>query len=237
MTQLPTVYLIPCYLHESSEKVIAPYVIEALRQCKIFFVEEIRTARRFLKQFDNEIVIDDFEWVKIHKQETEVIPEFINGLESGKIIGILSEAGCPGIADPGQHLIAKAQQFGAIIKPLVGPNAILLSLMASGMNGQRFRFHGYLPIEKTERKVSLTSMENAAQKFDETHIFIETPYRNDQLIEEMFRTLHDQTLICIAVNITSPFEFIKTKTVKQWKSEKPLIGKHPAIFLLYSVRN
>jgi 16S rRNA (cytidine1402-2'-O)-methyltransferase len=146
----------------------------------------------------------------------------------------MSEAGCPGVADPGQLLVSVAQQMNLLVKPLVGPNSILLALMASGMNGQQFQFIGYLPIDASERTKVIKNLESESRQKKCTQIFIETPYRNNQLFEALTRTLQPQTKICIAVDLTSPTEIIQTKTVQQWKSAVPQIHKRPAIFLIYS---
>ena len=153
-------------------------------------------------------------------------------LKEGKNIAIISEAGCPGVADPGQVLIGIAQQMGVIVKPLVGPSSILLALMASGMNGQQFQFNGYLPIDNLERKGAIKHLENYSAKTQCTQIFIETPYRNNQVVKEILSTCKDTTKLCIAVDITAPSESIKTKTIAQWKKEIPEIHKRLAIFLL-----
>jgi 16S rRNA (cytidine1402-2'-O)-methyltransferase len=153
-------------------------------------------------------------------------------MQQGKTIGIISEAGCPGVADPGQELVQLAQQHGAVIKPLVGPNSILLALMGSGLNGQQFRFAGYLPIEVSERIKAIKNLETESGAKGCTQIFIETPYRNNQVVETVLKTCHPQTRFCIAVDLTAPTESIQTKTVQQWKGAVPQLHKRPAIFLL-----
>lgn len=228
------VFLIPAFLHEHAVETIPSYVIEAVKQCQVFFVENERTARRYLKTLWREIEIDDYKWFTIHKAEAEVQQAFIQLLKEGKNIGIISEAGCPGVADPGQLLVNFGQRIGATIKPLVGPSSILLALMASGMNGQRFQFVGYLPIENAARKTVLKELENESAKKDCTQIFIETPYRNNQLIKELVNTCKPETQLCVAVDITAPSEIIQTKTIAGWKSHPPDIHKRLAIFLLYS---
>ena len=232
-----TVYLIPTVLHDDvqSLQVIPLYIVEAVKNCTIFFVENERTARRFLKRIWREMVIDEYTWHTIHKAEEEVQQAFISYLKQNKTIGIISEAGCPGIADPGQLLVAAGQMIGAIIKPLVGPSSILLALMASGMNGQCFQFQGYLPIDNVERRKKLKELEIDSQKRHCTQIFIETPYRNNALVQDVLQTLQPQTKFCIAVDITAASESIVTKTIVAWKRESlPQIHKRPAIFLLYA---
>src|SRR3954453_2654552 len=198
------VFLIPTFLYEHAIETIPSYVVDAVKQCDVFFVENERTARRFLKIIWREMVIDDYKWFTIHKAETEVQQQFTELIKEGKNIGIISEAGCPGVADPGQILVDAAHRTGATVKPLVGPSSILLALMASGMNGQRFQFVGYLPIETSARKAALKELENESAKKKCTQIFIETPYRNNQLIKEIVETCKPQTQFCVATDLTGP---------------------------------
>ena len=228
------IYLIPTVLEELATQTIPPYIIDAVKDCQIIFAENERTARRFLKSICKEIVIDDYEWFTIHKAETELINTFKQKIKDGKNIGIISEAGCPGIADPGQILIAAAQQMNATIKPLVGPSSILLALMASGMNGQQFEFVGYLPIDNLERNKAIAALEISSQKKNSTQIFIETPYRNNQLLETLLKTCKPSTKLCIAAELTGPNEYVKTKSIADWKKEKTDFHKKPVIFLLYA---
>ena len=229
------VYLIPSVLEESATETIPNYINDAVKNCQVIFAENERTARRFFKSICKEIVIDNYEWYTIHKADNEVMSAFRQKIKEGKNIGIISEAGCPGIADPGQILIAAAQEMNAIIKPLVGPSSILLALMASGMNGQQFEFIGYLPIDSLERNKAITALETSSQKKNSTQIFIETPYRNNQLIETLLKTCKPSTKLCIAAELTGPNEFIKTKTIAEWKKEKTDFHKKPVIFLLCAV--
>jgi 16S rRNA (cytidine1402-2'-O)-methyltransferase len=229
-----TVFLIPTILYENAIDTIPAYVTDAVKQCEVFFVENERTARRFLKQLWKEMVIDNYQWFTIHKAEEEVQQSFLQLLKQGKNIGIISEAGCPGIADPGQVLVHAAQKVSALIKPLVGPSSILLALMASGMNGQKFQFNGYLPIDSAERKIALKELETESARKNCTQIFIETPYRNNQLIKQIVETCKPTTQLCIAVDITAPSENILTKPVSEWKKQLPDIHKRLAIFLLHS---
>ena len=208
------------------------YLITAIEKCNVFFVENERSARRYLKQLKKEIVIDNFEWFVIGKAEENVLQQFKQKIKEGKTIGIISEAGCPGVADPGQLLVAAAQELNVKVSPLVGPSSVLLALMASGMNGQQFSFTGYLPIENNERIKAIKELESESKRKNVTQIFIETPYRNNQLIETILKTCQPATQLCIAVNITSPDELIKTKTISQWKSQPVDLHKKPAIFLL-----
>jgi 16S rRNA (cytidine1402-2'-O)-methyltransferase len=227
-----TVYLVPTVLAEGATQCLPSYLLDAVKSCSDFFVENERTARRYLKALWKDMVIDDFAWCPIKEITTVVTTQFTQALEQGKTIGIISEAGCPGVADPGQELVQLAQQHGALVKPLVGPNAILLALMASGMNGQQFQFVGYLPIETGERIKAIKSIESESRQKGCTQIFIETPYRNNQLLETLLKTCQPQTRICVAADITAATESIQTKTTQQWKNTVPQLHKRPAIFLL-----
>lgn len=227
-----TIYLIPTFLFDNVLETIPTYVIEAIKKCDVFFVENEKTTRRFCKQVWKEMIIDNYQWHTIHKAEEQVLQQFELAIQQEKNIGIVSEAGCPGIADPGQILVAKAQQLQATVKPLVGPSSILLALMASGMNGQCFTFNGYLPIENIARKKAIQQLEAASAKNNSTQIFIDTPYRNNQLIAEILQTCQPQTKLCIAVNITAAQENIVTKNIADWKKNVPDIHKQLAIFLL-----
>lgn len=231
---MATIYLIPCVLAEDTAETIPTYVIDAVKKCNVIFAENERTARRFLKMMDRSIVIDNFEWFTIHKAEEEQLQQLSQKIKEDKTIAIISEAGCPGIADPGQILIAAAQKMGCVIKPLVGPSSILLALMASGMNGQQFEFVGYLPIDNGERIKKIKELEVASQKNNSTKIFIETPYRNNPLMEALTKACADKTMLCVAANITATNESIKTNTIAEWKRKMPELHKQPAIFLLYA---
>ena len=236
---MATVYLIPSLLQEEGMDAIPPYIIHAIKECKVFFVENERTTRRYFKRLWKEMVIDDYEWVNMsdtnpERSRTELSDIFKNHLKRNKIVGIVSEAGCPGVADPGQALVDIAHQLNVEVKPLVGPNSILLALMASGMNGQQFQFHGYLPIDSQLRVEAVKEIEAESAKKKCTQIFIETPYRNNQLIEALLKSCKTSTKLCIAVDLTGKAEWIKTKTIADWQKEKPDIHKRPAIFLLYA---
>jgi 16S rRNA (cytidine1402-2'-O)-methyltransferase len=227
----PVVYLIPTLLDEEGINAIPSYVVENIKQCRVFFVENERTARRFLKKVWKEIVIDDYEWYNM-SDTLQVSDMFKQKITEQINIGIISEAGCPGIADPGQQLVALAHEMNAEVKPLVGPSSILLALMASGMNGQHFQFVGYLPVKDQERIKAIKELESLSQKKKSTQIFIETPYRNNQLIDALLKNCRPSTRLCIAVDLTSGKEWIRTKTIGEWKTQKPDIHKRPAIFCL-----
>ncbi len=229
-----TVYLVPCVLADNVTETIPIYIIQAVKKCTVIFAENERTARRFLKLLDKDIIIDDFEWFTIHKAEEEQIRSFTQKIKEQKNIAIISEAGCPGIADPGQILIAAAQKMDVIVKPLVGPSALLMALMASGMNGQQFEFVGYLPIDNLEKIKRIKELEASSKKNNSTKIFIETPYRNDQMLESLTKTCDPKTLICVAANLTGVNEVVKTMPAAKWKIKKPLLHKQPATFLLYA---
>lgn len=228
------VYLIPSFIDEENLQTIPAYILDAVKECNVFFVENERSARRYLKQLWKEMVIDNYEWHTIHKAEEDVKDAFRKSLQRGVTIGIISEAGCPGVADPGQILVETAHAMGALVKPFVGPSSILLALMASGMNGQSFQFNGYLPIETAERVKVLKELETESARKKCTQIFIETPYRNNQLTESISKTCKPSTLLCIAADITGANEYIKTKTIAGWKNNLPDIHKRPAIFLLFA---
>ena len=229
-----TVYLIPSLLHEEGMRSIPSYITDIVKQCTVLFVENERTARRFLKKLDKDIVIDNYEWFTITNDNPNT-DSFRKKIKEEKTIGIISEAGCPGIADPGQQLVAIAQELNIEVKPLVGPNSILLALMASGMNGQQFKFAGYLPIKNPERNNAIKDLESESAKKNCTQIFIETPYRNNQLMEALLLICQPLTKVCIAVDLTGSTELIKTKTVGEWRKSKPDFHKRPAIFLLQAV--
>lgn len=227
-----TVYLIPTVLDPAGLQSLPPLVITAVQQCEVLFAENIRTARRFLKSLVPDIVIDRFEWHAIHEAEAAQQENFKKALREGRTTGIISEAGCPGIADPGQLLVETAQQMGAVLKPVTGPSSILLALMASGMNGQQFEFRGYLPIGAPERIRKIKEMETDSLKKNSTQIFIETPYRNNQMLEALLAACKPGTRICIASALTGPDETIRTRTVEAWRKNKPELHKIPVIFLL-----
>jgi 16S rRNA (cytidine1402-2'-O)-methyltransferase len=234
------IYLIPSVLDDEAVETIPPYITEAVKNCAVFFVENERTARRYLKKIGKaclppqEIVIDHYEWFTIDKAENQVRSSFKQKIKEGKNIGIISEAGCPGVADPGQDLVAMAQEMNVEIKPLVGPSSIVLALIASGMNGQRFQFVGYLPINEHDRVIAIRELEAESQKKNCTQIFIETPYRNNQIVESVLKTCKPATRLCISVDLTGKTERIRTKTIAEWRKETVDIHKRPAIFLIYA---
>lgn len=234
---MPVVYLIPSVLADEGLNAIPSYVTDAIRDCRVFFAENERTTRRFFKQLwktclpGQDIVIDDYEWHTISDDSAGILR---SRLREGKNVGIISEAGLPGVADPGQSLVAAAQEMDVTVRPLSGPSSILLALMASGMNGQQFQFNGYLPIDQQQRAKSIKDLETESAKKNCTQIFIETPYRNNQLTETLLKTCNPSTRLCIAAGITGKEEWIKTKSIAEWLKNIPDIHKRPAIFLLYA---
>lgn len=226
------VYLVPSLLSDAALETIPPYIIGKVKECQVIFAENEKTTRRFLKALDKNIVIDNFEWFTIHKTEQEQGANFKAKIAEGKNIAIISEAGCPGVADPGQSLVAIAQQLKCTVRPLVGPSSILLGLMASGLNGQQFEFIGYLPIDARERESRIKLIESNSAKTNSTKIFIETPYRNNQLLESILKVCNQHTKLCIGVNITAPDEIIKTMTISAWKKQPFDLHKKTAIFML-----
>ncbi|GAB3534512.1 SAM-dependent methyltransferase [Pontibacter brevis] len=237
MKKTGTLYLIPTILAEgTADQVISPQVKETVQHLTYFIVENLRTARRYVKSICPELVIEQLTFVQVDKDATpaQVQASLKPLLDEGKDAGIISEAGCPGIADPGAEVVKHAHQKNVRVVPFAGPSAILLSLMGSGFNGQQFAFHGYLPIEKRDRIQTLRNLEKEMQQRNQTQIFMETPYRNNKLLEDLLQILHPETRLCIAANITSPeHEFIQTKTIQQWHGKLPDIHKQPAVFLIY----
>jgi 16S rRNA (cytidine1402-2'-O)-methyltransferase len=227
-----TVYLIPSLLDPGGINAVPPAILEAVQCCDTFFTENIRTTRRFLKMLWPAMEIDRYEWFAIHEAEETQQNNFKKALQAGKQIGIISEAGCPGIADPGQLLVQTAQQMGVRVKPITGPSSIILALMASGMNGQQFEFRGYLPIDKQDRIKKIKELETDAQQRKATQIFIETPYRNNQLLEALLAVCKPATLLCVAAGLTGMQESIQTRTIAEWRKAKPDLHKIPVIYLL-----
>lgn len=231
-TQSGTLYLIPVPIADGALQTLSPEITEYTLQIKHFFVENLRTARRFLKSIHPSLVIDELSFSEIDKHEGPDTGTLKKWLLSGHSVGILSEAGCPGIADPGADLVSVAHTIGSTVVPLVGPSSILLALMASGLNGQSFAFQGYLPVKHPMRDQKITALEALSRKEQQTQIFIETPYRNNAMLEDLLKGCQQNTRLCIAQNITAANAFLKTKTIAQWKQEKPILEKEPAVFLL-----
>ncbi|MEZ5016581.1 MAG: SAM-dependent methyltransferase [Flavipsychrobacter sp.] len=226
-----TLYLIPIPIAEDALHTLSKEISTVTLEVTHFFVEHIRTARRFLKALHPEIVIDDLHFSEIDKKRGADLNTFNEWVKAGHSIGVMSESGCPGIADPGAELVYKAQELDIAIYPLTGPNSIILSLMASGLDGQRFAFNGYLPIKDPERSKSIKHYEQLSAKEKQTQIFIETPYRNNALLDELFKKCNPNTKLCIAQDITGKAAYNKTKTIKAWQKNKPELEKLPTVFL------
>ena len=229
-------YLIPNTLGECETSNVLPAInIDIIRKIKHFIVEDVRTARRFLKKVDSNINIDELQFYTLNKHTSpNELSSYLEPLEKGFDMGVISEAGCPAIADPGAEVVKIAQTKNLKVVPLVGPSSILLGLMASGFNGQSFAFVGYLPIQGNERTQRIKQLEKRAKTENQSQIFIETPYRNQKLLSEILSTCQGNTKLCIACDITLESEYIKTKSINEWKkSALPDLNKRPSIFILY----
>ena len=234
MNNKGTLYLIPTTLGESAYDQVVPSFNNAiLQEIDVFIVENIKTARRFIKKTAPDKVIDDLVFHEINKRTNlDMLPTFLKPIEEGRNIGVISDAGCPGVADPGADVVALAHQKNIKVMPLVGPSSILLSLMASGFNGQSFCFNGYLPKEQKERVRKLKDLERMAIAQKQTQLFIETPYRNQHVLTDLLANCNPNTKLCIAVDITMASEQIATKTIAEWKNTTIDLNKRPCIFLL-----
>lgn len=231
-----TLYLIPNTLGESDLNSIFPSKNhDIIVSIKHFIVEDVRTIRRFLKKVDKEINIDELTFYTLNKHtDPKEVASFLSPLEKGFDVGVISEAGCPAIADPGADVVKIAQKKNIKVVPMVGPSSILLGLMASGFNGQSFAFVGYLPIEENERVKTIKHLEKRAHTENQSQIFIETPYRNMKMFEQLLNICQGSTLICVACDVTLESEYIKTKTVAEWKKAPlPDLNKRPCIFIIY----
>jgi 16S rRNA (cytidine1402-2'-O)-methyltransferase len=230
------IYLIPTTLGDTAfEKVIPAEIRRIVKELRYFVVENTRTARRHLKSMVPEVVIDDLDFKELNEHSKGLeLKALLEPVYQGFDIGILSEAGCPGVADPGADLVRLAHEKGIRVVPLVGPSSILLSLMASGMNGQSFAFIGYLPVKPPERASAIREMERTSARLKQTQIFIEAPYRNAKLLEDLLHLCNGQTRLCIAADLTLETEFVVTRTITEWKKNIPDINKRPAIFLVES---
>ena len=228
-------YLIPVTLGDTTiEKVLPSHNKEIILGIKHFIVEDVRSARRFLKKVERSINIDELSFYTLNKHiSAEEISGYLKPLLGGESMGVISEAGCPAVADPGADVVAIAQRKNLKVVPLVGPSSIILSVMGSGFNGQSFAFHGYLPIDPSERIKRIKVLEQRIYSENQTQLFIETPYRNNKMMEDIVKNCRPQTKLCIAANITCEDEYIKTKTVKEWQGKLPDLSKIPCIFLIY----
>lgn len=228
-------FLIPTFLSENTaDKYLTGELLQVLNHTKTYVVENEKTARKFLKEAgikipQSELVL--YPYGK-HQQETQ-LSEVFKILENGENVGLMSEAGCPAIADPGAEVVKLAHQKGITVHPLIGASSILLALMSSGFNGQSFSFWGYLPIDKADRKRKIKDLELLSEKFHQTQIFIETPFRNQALLDDLLNHCSLNTQLCVAYNLTSSTEFIKSATILEWKKIKMDFQKEPCIFLIY----
>ncbi|MBO7230146.1 MAG: SAM-dependent methyltransferase [Bacteroidaceae bacterium] len=228
-------YLLPVTLGETPlSNVLPQYNSEVIAGIRHFIVEDVRSARRFLRKVDSQFDIDGSTFYELNKHTSpEAVAGYLKPLQAGKPMGVISEAGCPAVADPGADVVAIAQRKGLKVVPLVGPSSIILSVMASGFNGQSFAFNGYLPIKPDERAKKLRALEQRIYNEDQTQLFIETPYRNGKMLEDILANCRPQTKLCIAANLTCADEYVQTRTVKEWKGHVPDLSKIPCIFLLY----
>lgn len=228
-------YLIPTVIAANTEDHVIPnHVMEAIKGLDYFLVENVRSARRYISQLSLGLDISSLKFEVLDKRTTpQAVASLMTPALKGQDIGIISESGCPGIADPGSVAVQYAHTHGIRVMPLVGPSSILMALMASGFNGQSFIFHGYVPIEKKDRARKIKSMESAAQQLRQTQLFMDTPYRNQKLLADLLTHCHSDTKLSIARDITGKDEFIVTKTIAQWKTSRPELNKMPAIFSLF----
>jgi 16S rRNA (cytidine1402-2'-O)-methyltransferase len=229
-----SLYLVPNTLGNPDYGTTIPEGIRTqVSQISVFIVENLRNARRYLKGLNREIDIDSLKFYELNKHtEEREIPAFLEELEQGRDAAVLSEAGVPGVADPGAAVVRLAHEKGIRVIPLTGPSSILLALMASGLNGQSFCFHGYLPVRRPERIKKIREIEQAAIRKGETQLFIEAPYRNDALFADILQSCHPNTRLCIAADLTLDTEFIHTTSIEKWKNKKPALHKRPVLFLL-----
>ena len=228
-------YLIPVTLGETSiEQVLPPYNHEVIMGIRHFVVENIRSARRFLRQTDKAFPIDDCTFFEMGKHADEKqFSQYLQPLREGKPVGVISEAGCPAVADPGADIVRIAQREGLRVVPLVGPNSMIMAVMSRGLGGQSFAFNGYLPVDASDRAKRLKALESRAWTEGQTQLFIETPYRNEKMFQALLSTLRPQTRLCIAAGITTADEYIRTLPISEWKKTKlPDLSKIPAIFLI-----
>jgi 16S rRNA (cytidine1402-2'-O)-methyltransferase len=227
-------FLVPSLLSDSNWQLVLPAgVAGVLTKINYFIVENVRSARRFMKLIDKNINIDSLTFFELNKHTNPLeIAGFLNPAKEGNDMAVITEAGCPGIADPGAEVVRIAHKKGIRVVPMSGPSSVILALMASGLNGQNFTFNGYLPVNKNERLRTITKLEEKAVKKQQTQIFIETPYRNSQILTSLLSACSPATLLCIAADLTGKNEFIATKTIEQWRKEIPDLNKQPAIFLL-----
>lgn len=227
-------YIIPSALSTENNACIPQETIDVIKSLDTFYIEDLRTARRFLRKVDREFDIDGSTFLMINEHTSQDLEQAAGFFKAGKDIGLLSDCGCPAVADPGKALVEIAHNNNVEVKPLVGPNSILMALMASGFNGQSFSFEGYLPNKQPALDKKIKEVENKSRNENKTYLFIETPYRNNQLKEKLIEKLQPNTRLCIAANLTAPDELIVSKTIKDWKNTTADFHKKPAVFVIYS---
>ncbi len=236
-------YLIPVPIAENALHTIPPYVQDIARRLEVFIVERAKTARHFIKSIGPERPLPELVVVEMPQHETDVANKrgsddneaettFLQAIAAGKDVGLLSEAGCPGVADPGAHIVALAHRKGVKVVPLVGPSSLLMALMASGMNGQKFAFHGYLSAKRPELAADLRRLENLARQQNQTQLFIETPYRSQMVLDVALETLQPTTVFGLAQDLSGAAELVRSLPVRDWKKEKPVLGKLPCVFMM-----
>ncbi|MDR0756567.1 MAG: SAM-dependent methyltransferase [Tannerella sp.] len=231
----PALFLIPVTLGDTGHRKVLPeYNLDVIRGIRHFVAENVRSARRFLKKADPSVALDGLTFCELNGHTPpEALAGYLEPLARGESVGVISEAGCPAIADPGADVVAIAQRKGFRVVPLVGPSSILMALMASGFNGQHFAFHGYLPVDATARAERIRMLESRIYSENETQIFIETPYRNNKLMADVVRICRPATKLCVASCITCDDEWIRTLAVKDWKGRLPELNRKPTLFLIY----
>ena len=232
----PALYLIPVELGDTSqERVLPSYNREVILGIRYFIVEELRSARRFLKRVDKDINIDALTFFPMGKHaDAALFERYLKPLETGESIGVISEAGCPAVADPGADVVAIAQRKGLRVVPLVGPSSMIMAVMASGLNGQSFAFNGYLPVDKSKRAAAIRHLEERLHREHQTQLFIEAPYRNNQMLEALASTLNPQTMICVACDLTLPTQYIRSLSAAKWQKEREKLNLHKrnTVFLI-----
>ena len=228
-------YLIPTVIAENAQDSIPEQVRAVLTDCEYFLVENVRTARRYISSLKLGVTIEDLHFEVLDKKTSDAeVNRLMQPVFKGLHVGILSESGCPGIADPGSKAVGWAHAHSIEVVPLVGPSSLLLALMASGFNGQKFAFHGYLPVDKKELAKAIRNLEAESSKINQTQVFIETPYRNNQLLNTILSSTHPETKLCICRDVTGSNALVKTKTIREWKNQLPDLHKVPTVFVLYA---
>ncbi len=228
-------YLIPTVISDNANDVIPEQVKGVIQNLDYYLVENLRTARRYISSLKLGLTIEELHFDQLNKKTSiDSVQHMMKPLLDGKSIGLMSESGCPGIADPGSLAVSYAHQIDAAVVPLVGPSSIFLTLMASGFNGQQFAFHGYLPIDKKHLDQKIKTLEEESRRKNQTQLFIETPYRNNQLLEQLKKQCYPQTQLCVARDVSGKDEFIKTATIKDWRQTKVELHKIPTVFALFA---